>query len=70
MACVSKAGRICVVAASKNTVSSRLASALAMSVLKRAMPCASASAAIFSALRPIRIGSGITRSPLPSGTPP
>ena len=34
------------------------------------MPWACASASIFSALRPIRIGSGITRSPLASATPP
>ena len=34
------------------------------------MPCSRASAATFSALRPTRIGSGITRSPFGNATPP
>ena len=70
MALASSRGRICVVAASKNTVSFLSASAASRSVVKRVRPCALASAASFSSLRPTRIGSGITRSPLASATPP
>ena len=70
IACVTRSARICVVAASKNTVSFGFFSAAARSVVERAMPYCLASAAIFSALRPTRIGSGITRSPFGSATPP
>jgi len=51
-------GRICVVPASKKTVSSLSASAISRFVPQRAMPWAFASASILTALRPIRIGSG------------
>ena len=45
-------------------------SAASRSVVERSMPYCRASAATFSALRPTRIGSGITRSPFGSATPP
>ena len=48
----------------------QIASAASRSVPTRSMPQALASAWILSALRPIRMGSGITRSPLASATPP
>src|SRR5262245_43807228 len=70
IALASSSGRICVVAASKNSVSFLSASALSRSVVKRATPCALASSASLASLRPTRIGSGITLSPLPSSTPP
>src|SRR5688500_13514474 len=70
IACVTRSARICVVAASKNTVSVGFFSAAARSVVERATPYCLASAAIFSALRPTRIGSGITRSPFGNATPP
>jgi len=63
-------GRICVVAASKKTSSFGSASAAARSVVHRSRPCRRASTSVFSALRPTRIGSGITRSPFLSCTPP
>ena len=62
--------RICVDPASKNRVSSGLARAAARSVLVRVMPWRLAISVILSALRPTRIGSGITRSPFASSTPP
>ena len=70
IAWVTRSARICVVAASKNTVSFGFFSAAARSVVERATPYCLASAATFSALRPTRIGSGITRSPFGSATPP
>ena len=66
----SSSARSCVVAASKNNVSFLSLSAASRSVVQRAMPCALASFASLSALRPTRIGSGITRSPFFSATPP
>src|SRR5262249_17286883 len=66
----SSCARSCVVAASKNTVSSGLFSAASRSVVNRVSPCALASAASFSELRPTRMGSGMTRSPFLSATPP
>src|SRR6266480_3456275 len=62
--------RSLVVAASKNSVSSRLLSAALRSVVQRAIPCALASCASLASLRPTRIGSGITVSPLRNATPP
>ena len=69
-ACASSCGRICVVPASKKTVSSLSASASSRLVPQRTMPFAFARASIFSALRPMRIGSGMTLSPFASATPP
>jgi hypothetical protein len=69
-ALASSIGRIWVVPASKKTVSSRFSSAASRLVPKRSMPWARASASIFAASRPIRIGSGMTRVPLESLTPP
>src|SRR5437660_6858997 len=59
-----------VVAASKNSVSSRLPSATSRSVVQRAMPFAFASSSSLALLRPTRIGSGITRSPFLRTRPP
>src|ERR1043165_9720160 len=66
----SSSARSCVVAASKNNVSFLSLSALSRSVVQRVMPWALASFCKRSALRPTRIGSGITRSPFFSATPP
>src|SRR4030095_3242254 len=63
-------GRIWVVPASKKTVSSLFCKALSRSVPQRSIFQVRARASIFSALRPIRIGSGMTLSPLESVTPP
>src|SRR6478752_7134911 len=59
-----------VVAASKKSVSSRFLSAALRSLVQRVSPCAFANCASFALLRPRRIGSGITRSPFLSTTPP
>ena len=59
-----------VVAASKNTVSSSLPRAAARSVVHRSTPCVRASCSTLAAFRPTRIGSGMTRSPFESATPP
>src|SRR3954454_16954479 len=66
----SSLARSLVVAASKKRVSSGFLSAALRSVVQRVTPFAFASCASFASLRPTRIGSGITRSPLRSGTPP
>src|SRR6266568_9049565 len=70
IALLSTAGRSFVEAASKKTVSSGFLSASSRSVVQRSTPCSTASFFSFSALRPTRIGSGITRVPSPSRTPP
>src|SRR5581483_10594418 len=70
IALASSAGRICVVAVSKNTASFLSASAASRSVVTRVMPLALASWLSFSLLRPTRMGSGMTRSPFESVTPP
>src|SRR5712691_3035912 len=62
--------RSLVVAASKKSVSSRFLSAALRSLVQRVSPCALANCASFASLRPRRIGSGITRSPFLSATPP
>src|SRR6266545_672418 len=66
----SSLARSFVVAASKNKVSSLFLSAALRSVVQRVMPCAFASCSTLAALRPTRIGSGMTRSPFLSATPP
>src|SRR5690349_24826459 len=70
IALLSKSARIWVVAASKKTSSLEFFSAASRSVVERSMPYCRASAASFSALRPTNIGSGITRSPFGTLTPP
>src|SRR5918992_975853 len=60
MARLSSAGRICVVAASKNTVSSGFFSAASRSVDQRAMPCAFARRSSLPASRPSSTGSGMS----------
>src|SRR6185503_13191755 len=70
IALLSRSARIWVVAASKKTSSLEFFSAASRSVVERSMPYCRASAASFSALRPTNIGSGITRSPFGSLTPP
>src|ERR1700694_3004188 len=67
---LSTAGRSFVEAASKTTVSSGFLSASSRSMVQRSTPCSAASFFSFSALRPTRIGSGITRVPSASRTPP
>src|SRR6266852_7790707 len=67
---LSRAGRSFVDAASKKIASSGFLSASSRSVDQRSTPCSAASFFSFSALRPTRIGSGITRVPSPSRTPP
>src|SRR5262245_23926199 len=62
--------RSLVVAASKNSVSSRFLSAALRSLVQRVSPCAFAKWASLALLRPTRIGSGITRSPFLSARPP
>src|SRR6266705_3706221 len=66
----SKVGRSFVEAASKKTASSGFPSASSRSVVQRPTPCSAASFFSFSGLRPTRIGSGITRVPSASRTPP
>src|SRR6266702_79451 len=66
----SKVGRSFVEAASKKTASSGFLSASSRSVVQRSTPWSIASFLSFSALRPTRIGSGITRVPSASCTPP
>src|SRR5258708_2445855 len=63
-------GRRPVDAALKYTVSSGLPSAASRSVVQRESPLAAARAESLPALRPTRIGSGITRLPSASATPP
>src|SRR6266705_2271280 len=70
MALLSTAGRSFVEAASKKTASSGFPSASSRSVVQRSTPCSAASFSSFSGLRPTRIGSGITRVPSASRTPP
>src|SRR3979490_644956 len=70
MAFFSKVGRSFVDAASKKTASSGFLSASSRSVVQRSTPCSAASFLSFPALRPTRIGSGITRVPSASSTPP
>src|SRR5260221_4936709 len=67
---LSRTGRSLVDAASKKTASSGFPSASSRSVVQRSTPCSAASFFSFSALRPTRIGSGITRGPSPSRPPP
>src|SRR6266851_1482346 len=67
---LSTTGRSLVEAASKKTASSGFLSASSRSVVQRSTPCSAASFFSFSALRPTRIGSGITRVPSASSTPP
>ncbi len=62
--------RIWVDPASKKSASLLFASAALRSVDVRVRPCVCAISANFSALRPTRIGSGITRSPFGKVTPP
>src|SRR6266705_4383762 len=70
IALLSTAGRSFVEAASKKTASSGFLSASSRSVVQRSTPCSAASFFSFSGLRPTRIGSGITRVPSASRTPP
>src|SRR6266853_2534396 len=70
MAFLNTAGRCFVEAASKKTASSGFAIASSRSVVQRSTPCSAASFFNFSGLRPTRIGSGITRVPSASRTPP
>src|SRR5438132_14253639 len=70
MAGLSTAGRNLVEAASKKAASSGFLSASSRSVVQRSTPCSAASFLSFPALRPTRIGSGITRVPSASSTPP
>src|SRR5712691_6192039 len=67
---MSTAGRSFVEAASKKTASSGFLSASSRSVVQRSTPWSIASFFNFSALRPTRIGSGITRVPSARRTPP
>src|SRR6267378_2519417 len=67
---VMRSARIWVVAASKNTVSAGFFRAASRSPVERSIPYSRAIAATRSGLRPTRIGSGITRSPFCSATPP
>src|SRR5438876_1911674 len=70
IALLSTAGRSFVEAASKKTASSGFLSASSRSVVQRSTPCSAASLASLPGLRPTRIGSGITRVPSASSTPP
>jgi hypothetical protein len=70
IAFLSSAARPLVVAASKNSGYLRSPMTASRSVAQRSIPCARASSSILRALRPTRIGSGITVSPLLSVTPP
>src|SRR6266851_1338231 len=67
---LSTTGRSLVEAASKKTASSGFLSASSRSVVQRSTPCSAASFFSFSALRPTRMGSGITCVPSASRTPP
>src|SRR6266545_6460063 len=70
MAFFRSAGRSRVEAASKKTVSSAFLRAASRSVVERRTPCSAASFSSFAALRPTRMGSGMTRVPSESSTPP
>src|SRR5665213_1421993 len=70
MARSTSAGRSPVEAASKNTASLRSDSAASRSAVQRSTPSAPASAASLAPLRPTSSGSGTSRSPLASTSPP